>query len=69
MIWDGRRDHLEGDMTSIVSITSSLVGDAKGSLELSFIKMSTGSMMLRKIEENNHKNINARRTSRKVQKL
>ena len=50
IIWDGRRDHLEGDMAPLVGMPSSLVGEAKGSLEWSFTPMPAGIMMLRKRE-------------------
>ena len=69
MIWDVRRDHLEGDMTPLVVMPSSLVGEAKGSLEWSFTPMPAGIMMLRKREEKNQKNINAQRNLREAQKV
>ena len=69
MIWDGRRDHLVVDMTTLAGMTSSLVGEARGSLEWSYIPRPAGSVMLRKIEDKKHKNMSAHRTSREYQKV
>ena len=41
MIWSGRRYNLVGDMTPLVGMPSSLVGEARGSLEWSYITSPT----------------------------
>ena len=46
MIWASRRDHMVGDMTPLVGMPSSLVGEARGSLEWSSIPRPAGSVML-----------------------
>ena len=69
MIWVGRRDHLVGDMTPLAGMTSSLLGEARGSLEWSSITRPAVSVTLQKIEEKNQKNMSFQRTSRESQKV
>ena len=69
MIWDGRRDHLVGDMTPLAGMPSSLVGEARVSLEWSSITKPSVSMILHKIEEKNQNNMIAQRTLKEDQKL
>ena len=69
MIWAGRKDHLVGDMNPLSGMPSSLMVEARGSLELSSIPRPAGSVMLQKKEENNKKNMSAQRTSRGPQNL
>ena len=69
MIWAGRRDHLVGDMTPLTGMTSSLVGEARGSFEWSSIPKPVGSVILQKREDNSQKNIISQRTSREAQKV
>ena len=64
MIWACRIDHLVGDMNPLAGMPSSLVGEARGSLEWSSIPRPAGSVMLQKIEENNQKKMSAQRTFR-----
>ena len=68
-IWAGRRDHLVGDMTPLAGMPSSLVEEARGSLEWSSIPRHAGSVMLQKREDKNQNYIRAQRTSREAQKL
>ena len=49
MICSGRRDHMVGYMTPLAVMPSSLVGEARGSLEWSSILRPVGSVMLQKI--------------------
>ena len=56
-IWDGRRDHLVGDITPLAD----LCGRIKGVVGMV--------LMLRKIDEKKHKNMNSQRTSREYEKL
>ena len=67
--WSGRRDHLGGDMTPPVDTPSSSGQGARGSSEWSSIPRPFGSVILRKIEEKNQKNMSAQRTSREAQKV
>ena len=69
VIWAGRRDHLVGDMTPIVGMPSSLVEEARGSLELSSISRPSVSVILQKREGEKQKNMSAQRTLRGTQKL
>ena len=69
MIWAGRKDHLVGDMTPLAGMPSSLVGEARGSLEWSSISRPDGSVMLQKREDKKQKNISAQRTLRGAQKV
>ena len=69
MIWAGRRDHLVVDMTPLAGMYSSLVGEARGSLECSSIQRTSRRMLLRKIEEKNKKKISTQRTLREAQKV
>ena len=62
--WADRRDHLGGDMTPPVDTPSSSGKGERGSLEWSSIQSTAGSVMLKKIEEKNQKNMSAQRTSR-----
>ena len=48
MIWASRRDHMAGDMTPLAGMPSSLVGEARGSLEWSSIQMPDGGVILGK---------------------
>ena len=68
MIWAGRRDHLVGDMTPLAGMPSSLVVEARVSLEWSSIPSPYGSVVLHKGEEKKKKNMSAQRTSREAQK-
>ena len=69
MIWAGRRYHMVGDMTPLAGMSSSLVGEAGGSLEWSSIPEPAGIVMLRKIGEKNKNNMSSQRTLREAQKL
>ena len=69
MIWGDRRDHLVGDMIPLVGMPSSLVGEARGSLEWSSILRPYGSVMLQKREEKNQKNMSPQRTSGEAKKV
>ena len=69
MIWAGIRDPLVGYMNPIAGMPSSLVVEARGSLERSSIPRPVRSVMLQKVEEKKHKNISVQRTSREAQKL
>ena len=53
MVWSGRRDNLVGDMTPLVGMSSSLVGEARVSFECSSIPRPSGSVMLKIIWEKN----------------
>ena len=64
MIWAVRRDDLVVDMNPLVGMTSSLVVEAKVSLEWFYIPRPSGSMMLWKREEKKHNNMSSQRTSR-----
>ena len=55
MIWDGRRDHLVGDMTDLSGMHSSLVVTAMGSLEWSSITRPPLIVMMQKRMEKNQK--------------
>ena len=68
IIWDGRRDHLVGYITFSAVMPSSLVGEARGSLEWFSITKPAGNVMLQKIEDKNHNNMSAQRTSRGFKK-
>ena len=68
MIWAGRRDHLVVDMTPLAGIPSSLFVEARVSLEWYSITRPAGSVMLRKIVEENQKNMSSQKTSREAQK-
>ena len=65
----GIRDYLVGDMNPLVGMPSSLVEEARGSLEWSCIPRPSGSVMMHKIEENKQKSISAQGTPREDQKL
>ena len=67
MIWSDKRDHMVGYMTPLLGIPSSLVVEARGSLEWFSVPRPDGSVMLYKIEEQKQKNMNAQRTSREAQ--
>ena len=69
MIWGNRRDYLARDMTILVGMPSSSVGESKGSLEWSYIPRPSGSVMPRKREEKKQNNMSAQRTSREDQKV
>ena len=69
MIWAGRRDHMVVDITPLAGMPSSLVGEARGSLEWSYIPRSVVSVMLQKREEKKHKNTSAKITSGEAQKV
>ena len=69
LIWAGRRDHLVGDMTPLSGMPSSLVEEARGSLEWSYICRPARIVMLQKKEEKNQNNMSAQRTSRESQKV
>ena len=45
MIWAGRRDHLVGDINPLASMSSSLAGEERESLECSYIPRPDGSVM------------------------
>ena len=68
MIWSGINDHLVGDITPLAGMPSSLVGEARVSLEWYSIPRSSGSVMLPKIEEKKQNNMRAQITSREAQK-
>ena len=67
MIWVVRRDHMVVDMTPLADIHSSLVVEAKLSLEWFSIPRPSGSMMLWKREEKKHDNMSSQRTPREAQ--
>ena len=69
MTWAGRRDHMGGDMNPLVGMPSSLVEEARGSLEWSSIPRPDGSVMLQEREENNQNKMSAQRTSMEAQKV
>ena len=56
-------------MTPLAGMTSSLMKEARGSLEWSSIPRPAGSVMLHKIEEEEKKNMISQRTSREAQKV
>ena len=68
MILDGRIDHLVGDMTPLTDMYSSLVGEARRSLEWSSITRPDTSLMLQVRKEKKQKNMSDQRTSKKSQK-
>ena len=57
------------DMTPLVGMPSSLVGEARGSLKCSSIPRPFGIMMLHKIEEKKQKNMSSQITLRGAQKV
>ena len=67
MIWSGRRDHMGGYMTPLAGMNSSLVGEARGSLEQSSIPRPSGSVMLRKRYKKKQNKRSVQRTLRKAQ--
>ena len=69
MIWDGRRDHLVGDMTPLAGMPSSLAEEEKWSSECYSMPRPSRSVMLYKREDNKHKNTSAQITSREAQKV
>ena len=69
MIWAGIRYHLVGDMNPLVGMSSSLVGESRGSLEWSSIPRNAGSAVLQKREEKKQKNMSAKRTFKEAQKV
>ena len=69
MIWAVRRDNLVVDTTPLSGMPSSLMGEARVSLEWSSIPRPSGIMMLWKIEDNKHKEMSSQRTLREAQKL
>ena len=69
MMWSGRRDHLVGDMNPLTVMPSSLVGEARGSLEWSSVPRPSVSAMLRKIEDKKQNNMSAQRNWREAQKV
>ena len=69
MIWADRRDHLVGDMTPLAGMPSSLVGEARGSLEWYSIPRPSRIVMLHKIEDKKQKNMSDQRTPREAQKV
>ena len=69
MVWAVKRDHLVGDITPLAGMPSSLVEEARVSLEWSSITGPARSEMLQKIEDNKHKNMSAQRTSRGAPKV
>ena len=69
IIWAGIRDHLEVDMNPLAGMTSSLAGEARGSLEWSSIPRPAGSMMLQKREYKNKKKMITQRNFREAKKL
>ena len=56
-------------MTPLAGMPSSLVEEARGSLEWFSIPRPAGIVMLNKIEEKKQKNMSAQRTSREAQKV
>ena len=64
MIWDGIRDHMEGDMTPLAGITSSSVGYIRVLLAWSSIKRPDESVTLCIIGEKKKSNISAQITLR-----
>ena len=69
MTWAGRRDHLVGDMTPLAVMPSSLVEEARESLEWSYITRPDKSVMLQKREDKKKKNMNDQNTLRESQKV
>ena len=69
MIWADKRDNLLEDMTPLVGMPLSLVGESRGSLEWSSIPRSAVSVMLQKIEEKNYNITRFQRTSREAQNV
>ena len=69
MIWDGRRDHLDGDMNTIAVIPSSSVRYLRALLEYSFVKSPAESLMPQIRGEKNQMNMSAQITSREAQKV
>ena len=69
MILDGRRDPPAGDITPLAGMPSSLVEEARGSSEWSSIPMLSGSVILKKIDKKNQKNMSSQRTPREAQKV
>ena len=59
MTWADRRDHLVGDTTPLAGMPSSLVEEARGSLEWSYILRPSGSVMLQKREAKKQKTTSA----------
>ena len=64
MIWDGVRDHLEGDMTPLLGFPSSLARYLRLLLVWSSIQSSAESLILRIKGYNKHKNMGDQRTLR-----
>ena len=69
MIWAGIRDHMEGDITPLAGMTSSLVGYLRVLLAWSSIQMPNKSLMLWIRGEHNQSNTSAQITLRGALKL
>ena len=69
MIWVVRRDHLVVDMTPLAGMPSSLVVEAKVSLEWFSIPRPSGIIMLWKREDKKHNNMSSQVTLREAEKL
>ena len=69
MIWDGRRDHMGGDMTPLAGMHSSSVGYLRELLVRSSIQRPLESVVMRIRGEKNQRNMSAQRTLREALKV